>query len=82
MVRTQIQLTEEQVRQLRKLARLEGVSLAEAIRRCVDRALPDPAPRRGALYKRAATLVGHYRGRDVAADVAAKHARYLDPPLD
>ena len=40
MIRTQIQLTREQSDRLREIAREQGISLAEAIRRCVDRALP------------------------------------------
>ena len=36
MVRTQIQLTEEQARALKELAAEEGVSMAELIRRSVE----------------------------------------------
>lgn len=36
MVRTQVQLTAEQVRALRRMAAREGVSVAELIRRSVD----------------------------------------------
>jgi hypothetical protein len=52
MIRTQIQLTEQQVRRLRAQAREQGVSLAEMIRRCVDKALADGVPNRIALYDR------------------------------
>jgi hypothetical protein len=36
MVRTQIQLTEEQSERLRRLAEIDNISLAEVIRRSVD----------------------------------------------
>ena len=39
MVRTQIQLTEEQARRLKALAAEQGVSMAELIRRSVDTVL-------------------------------------------
>ena len=41
MIRTQIQLTEAQARKLRVRAREKGVSLAETIRRFVDRGLEE-----------------------------------------
>ncbi|MBI4476877.1 MAG: ribbon-helix-helix protein, CopG family, partial [Acidobacteria bacterium] len=44
MVRTQIQLTEQQARRLRAQARERGVSLAEMIRRCVEKGLAEEAP--------------------------------------
>ena len=36
MVRTQIQLTERQARELKRMAAKEGVSMAEVIRNAVD----------------------------------------------
>jgi hypothetical protein len=78
VIRTQIQLTEEQSRRLREIARRDGISLAEAIRRCVDRALAETSSDPGALYARAARLVGAFRDRDGATDVAEEHDRYLD----
>jgi len=36
MVRTQIQLTEHQVKGVKALARAEGISAAEVIRRAID----------------------------------------------
>jgi len=82
MVRTQIQLTEEQARRLRKLARHEGLSLAEVIRRCVDRTLNEQAQTRAELYRRAATVIGRHRDREGAHDVAERHDRYLDEAFD
>ncbi|HSN89790.1 MAG TPA: ribbon-helix-helix protein, CopG family [Anaeromyxobacteraceae bacterium] len=78
MVRTQIQLTEEQARKLRSQARREGVSLAEAIRRLVDRGLAEERADRRRLYERAAVVVGRFRDRRGAKDVATEHDAYLD----
>lgn len=78
MVRTQIQLTEQQARRLRAEARERGVSLAEMIRRCVEKALADEGPDRAALYDRAARVVGRFRDRHGARDVSRRHDRYLE----
>jgi len=78
MIRTQIQLTERQARVLRASARQRGVSLAEMIRRCVDRGLAEAAPGRSELYARAAQAVGRFRDRRGARDLARNHDRYLD----
>ena len=78
MVRTQIQLTVQQARQLRARAREQGVSLAEVIRRCVDAGLAGAGPDRAALYARAARVVGRFADRRGARDVAARHDHYLD----
>lgn len=78
MVRTQIQLTEQQARRLRAHARERGLSLAEVIRRCVDKGLSEEAPDRAALYDRAARVLGRFRDRRGARDVSSKHDQYLD----
>lgn len=41
MIRTQVSLTEEQMRRLRREARRRHVSMAAVIRDAVDRAVPD-----------------------------------------
>jgi hypothetical protein len=41
VIRTQVSLTEEQMRRLRKEARRQGVSLAAVVRDAVDRVVPD-----------------------------------------
>lgn len=82
MVRTQIQLTELQARRLRQAARREGISLAEAIRRLVDRGLAEEDAGRGRLYARAAEAIGRYRDRRGASDVAAEHDAYLDEAFE
>lgn len=78
MLRTQVQLTEAQHRRLRALARREGVSIAELVRRGVDRLLDNEAPDRRLLYARAAELVGALADSDAATDLAARHDDYLD----
>jgi hypothetical protein len=77
MVRTQIQLTEQQARRLRAQARARGLSLAEVIRRYVEKGLAEEAPDRAALYDRAAQLVGKHRDRGGKRDISAEHDRYL-----
>lgn len=46
MIRTQISLTEDQMRRLRREARRRHVSLAAIVREAVDRAVPDDDVRR------------------------------------
>ncbi len=77
MVRTQIQLTDQQARRLRAQARDRGVSLAEVIRRYVDKGLSEETDR-AALYERAAKAVGRFSDRDGARDVSTNHDKYLD----
>jgi hypothetical protein len=81
MVRTQIQLTEDHLRRLKKLARREGVSVAEVIRRCVTRFLETEEPARAELYARAAGLIGAFKDMDGATDLSVHHDRYLDEAL-
>ncbi|HYU79937.1 MAG TPA: CopG family transcriptional regulator [Vicinamibacterales bacterium] len=78
MVRTQIQLTDQQARRLRAQARERGVSLAEIIRRYVEKGLSEDALDRGVLYDRAARAIGRFGDRHGARDVSSKHDRYLD----
>jgi hypothetical protein len=82
MVRTQIQLTEQQARRLRAQARELGVSLAEVIRRHVERGLADETANRASLYDRAARVVGRFTDRRGAPDVAIQHDRYLDEAFE
>ena len=82
MVRTQVQLTEGQVRALRALARLEERSMAELVRECVTEYL---ARRRVAdveeLARRAPAASGG-RFRSGCPDLAEAHDRYLDDAFD
>jgi len=74
MVRTQIQLTEDQAEQLKELARRMDVSMAELVRRAVDKILSDADQRE--KWRRASTAIG--RWRDTDSDVAERHDTYLD----
>ncbi len=82
MIRTQIQLTEQQARRLRAQARERGVSLAEMIRRLVDRGLTEEAAGRARLCEQAARVVGRFPDRRGARNVARDHDRYLDEALE
>jgi len=78
MVRTQIQLTEQQARRLRAQAREHGQSLAALVRRYVEMGLEEEVPDREQLYQRAARIVGRFRDRRGARDVSTRHDRYLN----
>ncbi len=76
MVRTQIQLTEEQVSLLKKRAAEEGVSLAEIIRRSVDAYLHNmPAANDETRRQRAIQAAGRFSSGQ--RDLADKHDEYL-----
>lgn len=76
MIRTQIQLTEEQSRSLKKLAEKKNVSVAELIRRSVDSYLEErhvitEKERRQRLL----SVIGI--GRSGVNDLAENHDKYL-----
>lgn len=77
MVRTQIQLTEEQARKLKRLAVARGQSLAQLIRLSVDALLAQPeieiTPEE--RRRRALAIIG--RLRSGISGIAADHDRYL-----
>jgi 16S rRNA U516 pseudouridylate synthase RsuA-like enzyme len=81
MIRTQVQLTEGQMRDLRRMAEKEGVSVAEIVRRSVDRyirttqGLTDEERRQRAL-----SFAGRFRDPARARDVAERHDDYLYGP--
>jgi Arc/MetJ-type ribon-helix-helix transcriptional regulator len=76
MVRTQIQLTEEQHARLRELARATGQSMAELIRGGVDLVLEGAreSPRREAR-RRALEVIGKFESG--LGDLAERHDDYL-----
>ena len=78
MHRTQIQITEQQARKLRALAREQGISMSEVVRRCIDRQLGEEVPGRAELYARAAGLVGRFVDSAGAEDLSQEHDKYLD----
>ena len=82
MIRTQIQLTEQQARRLRAQARERGLSLAEIIRRYVEKGLTDESPDRAALYDRAASVIGRFHDHRGDRDLSSKHDRHLDEAFE
>ncbi len=77
MVRTQIQLTEEQSRRLKLLSAQRGVPISELVRQGVDSLLKessiaDPQERK----RKAMEAVGRFRSGK--SDVSLHHDRYLD----
>jgi hypothetical protein len=79
MVRTQIQLTEQQHRQLRRLANRLGISLSEAVRRCVaDRLAAEKVDvGREDLVREALAVAGKYVDRNGTSRVATDHDDHL-----
>lgn len=73
MVRTQIQLTEEQADRVKRIASERGVSMATVIREAVDRYALSPS--RDELWERALAVVGKYSSDKT--DLARNHDRYL-----
>lgn len=78
MVRTQIQLTDEQSRKAHELARRSGISLAEIVRRSLD-AFIEQEWRLGAgagSRDAAGRVAGMFHSG--STDIAARHDDYLD----
>jgi len=76
MVKTHVQLTEQQASALRARAVAEGLSMAELIRRSVDAFLRSRAPlSRGEKKRRALAAVGRFRSAE--GDLSVNHDRYL-----
>jgi hypothetical protein len=80
MIRTQIQITPEQARALKRMAAREGKSVAELIRLSVDAMLrsggiKDP----GELRRKALAAAGKLSG---PTDLSAQHDHYLVESLE
>lgn len=76
MVRTQIQLTEDQYNRLKKTATRKGVSVAEIIRQSVDNTLAsEDLPNHDEMRDRARAIFGAYK--DSQPDVSENHDLYL-----
>jgi hypothetical protein len=76
MVRTQIQLTDEQAKKLRELSTESRESVSALIRKAVDRFIVSGNPDRAALYRQAESVVGKYESDK--GDVSTHHDRYLE----
>jgi len=77
MVRTQIQLTEEQAARVKRLAAERGVSMAALIREAVDR-IAGEGSNEDEKWERAMAAVGKFRDKDGATNVGEEHDRYLE----
>ena len=76
MVRTQIQLTDEQARAIKRIASSKGVSVAEVIRRAVEGIIKSsPKADMEERQKRALDIVGRFRSGK--RDVSKRHDVYL-----
>ena len=81
MIRTQVQLTEEQARALKEMAHRENTSIAELTRRAIDQWLETTnAVSMTDRRRRALAVVGSFRsGR---SDVSERHDDYLAEAYD
>ncbi|MEK7445250.1 MAG: CopG family transcriptional regulator [candidate division NC10 bacterium] len=79
MLRTQIQRPEDQHRRLRRWARQRGISLAEAVRRCVTEQLAQEgsSPTREERVQAALAVCGRYADRSGPSRAAIEHDRHL-----
>ncbi|MBS3909918.1 MAG: ribbon-helix-helix protein, CopG family [Actinobacteria bacterium] len=81
MVRTQVQLTKEQIEALKKLAGKKHVSVAELVRRGVDIVIRSEAEVSGEeLRQRAISAAGKFRSGK--PDLSTEHDEYLAEALD
>jgi hypothetical protein len=76
MVRTQIQLTDEQAALLKEMAHENNESIAAIIRKALDQFLSKQQPNRRMLYRQALSAVGRYRTG--VHDVSIQHDNYLE----
>ena len=79
MVRTQIQLTEAQYRQLKRWAARLEISLSEAVRRCVQDRLsrPEHGTQRDQLVRQAVVISEKYSDPEGRSRVAMDHDAHL-----
>jgi hypothetical protein len=77
-----VQFTADQARRLRALARREGVSVAELVRRSVDRVLSDEASSPAARYQAASRLVGTFQDREGASNLSKGHDEHLSDAFE
>ena len=76
MVRIQVQLTEEQLAALKRLATRRGISVSELVRQGVDAILRGPQAEQERLRReRARAAAGRFRSG--LGDLAEAHDRYL-----
>jgi hypothetical protein len=78
--RTQISLTTEQARELRRLARRRGVSMAALIREAVERTYGVRADENHDRWRRALASIGGFRSD--RSDVSERHDDALADAFD
>ncbi len=76
LVRTQIQLSDDQASVLKEIAAERGVSVAAVIRAAVDELVAGRDERK--RWDRALAVVGRFHDREGARDVGVDHDRYLE----
>jgi len=76
MIRTQVQLTEEQAQVLKNLASMRQVSVAQLIRQSVD-ALIRSSREIDAKERRRRAIAAAGRFHSGASDISTKHDEYL-----
>jgi hypothetical protein len=74
MLRTQVQLTDEQARWLRRVAQRQGISISEVVRQMVEKRMT--AEEEMDPWERASALIGRYHSG--LSDVSSRHDHYLD----
>jgi hypothetical protein len=76
MIRTQVQLTPEQVKNLKRLSAATGQSIAELVRQGVDQMFAGKgAPSREEQRQRSLQALGRFKSRRI--DIGREHDRYL-----
>jgi len=81
VVRTQIQLTNEQYESLKRMAQAEGIPMAELVRRGVDKILKSSvAISEEELRQRALEIAGRFNSGK--KDISEKHDDYLAEAIE
>jgi hypothetical protein len=71
VIRTQISLTEDQMRRLRAEARRRRVPIAAVVREAVERLVPEESDARNARFQRALGAAGRYHSG--TGDLSSRH---------
>lgn len=71
MIRTQISLTEDQMRRLRSEAYRRRIPIAQVVREAVDQLVPDESDERRVKFRRALAAAGRFRSG--TGDLARRH---------
>ena len=80
MERTQIQLTEEQLKKLKELSLNRNESMASLIRKAIDQFLLSGKHDISALYRKAESVVGKFEASK--SDISVEHDRYLSEDFE